>query len=217
VSTLNLAGANEFLSIVNGRTWVNEGTLTLAEGYIRFGYGSGGANTLTNAAGATFNLTSTNATPLDYANGTATFNNAGTLNQSVAIAHAIHGNIAFNNTGTVNVDEGTLTLAGSGTHTGLFTAAAGATLEFAGGTQSLDAGSDVIGTGRVLHVAGQIGIPYYVIQGRHDLFSPTPLVEAYFNTVSAPKKRLIIIEEAGHFALATHQAEMIAALKAVIP
>jgi proline iminopeptidase len=59
-------------------------------------------------------------------------------------------------------------------------------------------------------------IPYYVIQGRHDLFTPTPLAEAYFNKVSAPKKRLIIIEDAGHFALATHQAEVIAALKAVI-
>jgi proline iminopeptidase len=59
-------------------------------------------------------------------------------------------------------------------------------------------------------------IPYFVIQGRHDLFSPTPLVEVYFNEVSAPKKRLIIIEDAGHFALSTHQAEVIAALKAVI-
>jgi pimeloyl-ACP methyl ester carboxylesterase len=59
-------------------------------------------------------------------------------------------------------------------------------------------------------------IPYYVIQGRHDLFTPTPLVEAYFDKVSAPKKRLIIIEDAGHFALATHQAEVIAALKTVI-
>jgi len=59
-------------------------------------------------------------------------------------------------------------------------------------------------------------IPYYIIQGRHDLFTPTPLVEAYFAKVSAPKKRLIIIEDAGHFALATHQAEVIAALKEVI-
>jgi pimeloyl-ACP methyl ester carboxylesterase len=59
-------------------------------------------------------------------------------------------------------------------------------------------------------------IPYYVIQGRHDLFSPTPLVEAYFDKVTAPKKRLIIIEDAGHFALATHQAEVIAALKSVV-
>jgi proline iminopeptidase len=59
-------------------------------------------------------------------------------------------------------------------------------------------------------------LPYYVIQGRQDLFTPTILVEAYFNNVSAPKKRLIIIEDAGHFALSTHQAEVIAALKAVI-
>ena len=59
-------------------------------------------------------------------------------------------------------------------------------------------------------------IPYYVIQGRHDLFSPTPLVEAYFNKVSAPKKRLIVIEDAGHFALATHQAQVIAALKEIL-
>jgi proline iminopeptidase len=64
--------------------------------------------------------------------------------------------------------------------------------------------------------ATRFKLPYYVIQGRHDLFAPTPLVEAYFNKVSAPKKRLIIIEDAGHFALATHQAELIAALKAVI-
>jgi fermentation-respiration switch protein FrsA (DUF1100 family) len=64
--------------------------------------------------------------------------------------------------------------------------------------------------------AARFKLPYYVIQGRHDLFAPTQLVEAYFNKVSAPKKRLIIIEDAGHFALATHQAEVIAALKAVI-
>ena len=46
-------------------------------------------------------------------------------------------------------------------------------------------------------------------------YAPTPLVEQYFNKVSAPKKRLLIIEDAGHFALATHQTEVIAALKEV--
>jgi proline iminopeptidase len=56
-------------------------------------------------------------------------------------------------------------------------------------------------------------IPYYVIQGRADLFTPTPLAEKYFAKVSAPRKRLVIIEDAGHFALATHQADVIAALK----
>jgi pimeloyl-ACP methyl ester carboxylesterase len=58
-------------------------------------------------------------------------------------------------------------------------------------------------------------LPYYVIQGRHDLFTPTPLAEAYFKLVSAPRKRLVIIEDAGHFALATHQAAVIAALKEI--
>jgi pimeloyl-ACP methyl ester carboxylesterase len=63
--------------------------------------------------------------------------------------------------------------------------------------------------------ATRFKLPYYVIQGRHDLFSPTPLVEVYFDKIWAPKKRLVIIEDAGHFALATHQASVIAALKAV--
>jgi len=64
--------------------------------------------------------------------------------------------------------------------------------------------------------ATRFALPYYVIQGRHDLFSPTPLVEAYFAKVAAPKKRLWIVEDAGHFALATHQGEVIAALKAAV-
>jgi pimeloyl-ACP methyl ester carboxylesterase len=62
----------------------------------------------------------------------------------------------------------------------------------------------------------RFSIPYYVIQGRHDLFSPTPLVEEYFGKVLAPKKLLVILEGAGHFALATHQAQMIAAIKEVL-
>jgi len=70
--------------------------------------------------------------------------------------------------------------------------------------------------GELSTTATSFKLPYYVIQGRHDLFTPTSLVEAYFKKVSAPKKRLIIIEDAGHFALSTHQAEVIAALKAVI-
>jgi pimeloyl-ACP methyl ester carboxylesterase len=80
-------------------------------------------------------------------------------------------------------------------------------------------GSALIGAsveGELSATATRFKIPYYVIQGRHDLFTPTPLVEAYFSKISAPKKRLIIIEDAGHFAVATHQAEVIAALKEVI-
>jgi pimeloyl-ACP methyl ester carboxylesterase len=65
-------------------------------------------------------------------------------------------------------------------------------------------------------MATTFDIPYYVIQGRHDLITPTPFVEAYFHKVSAPQKRSILIEDAGHSAPSTHQPEVIAALKAVI-
>jgi len=83
-------------------------------------------------------------------------------------------------------------------------------------------GDGMIASGRALgfadvpNTAVGFKIPYYVIQGRDDLFAPTPLVETYFNKVSAPTKRLFVIEGAGHFALATHQAEVIAALKQIL-
>jgi pimeloyl-ACP methyl ester carboxylesterase len=65
-------------------------------------------------------------------------------------------------------------------------------------------------------VAARFAIPYYVIQGRDDLFAPTPLAEAYFSRVAAPSKRLFVIESAGHFALATHQADVVAALRQIL-
>lgn len=64
--------------------------------------------------------------------------------------------------------------------------------------------------------AVRFAIPYYVVQGRDDLFAPTPLVESYFTRVSAPIKRLFVIEGAGHFALATHQADVIGALTQIL-
>ena len=102
VSTVNLGGGATLLSINGGKTWVNEGVLTVAgDDAIYFGYTSGGTNTLTNAAGATLNLSSTHATPLNHWTGTATLNNAGVLNLTVAGAHAISGSIAFHNSGSV--------------------------------------------------------------------------------------------------------------------
>jgi pimeloyl-ACP methyl ester carboxylesterase len=69
--------------------------------------------------------------------------------------------------------------------------------------------------GELSATATSFKLPYFVIQGRHDRFTPASLVEAYFAKISAPKKRLIVLEDAGHFALATHQNEVIAALKEV--
>jgi pimeloyl-ACP methyl ester carboxylesterase len=56
-------------------------------------------------------------------------------------------------------------------------------------------------------------IPYFVIQGRHDVFTPTDPVIAYFEMITAPQKKIVIIEDAGHFALVTHKQEVIKTLR----
>jgi pimeloyl-ACP methyl ester carboxylesterase len=55
-------------------------------------------------------------------------------------------------------------------------------------------------------------LPFFVIQGKEDMATPTAVAIKYFNAVKAPKKKLILIENAGHFALVTHRAEFLAAL-----
>ncbi len=61
--------------------------------------------------------------------------------------------------------------------------------------------------------ARKFALPYCVIQGQDDLNAPTEPAKAYFDEVSAPKKRFAVIEGAGHFALATHQSEFIGDIK----
>jgi hypothetical protein len=44
------------------------------------------------------------------------------------------------------------------------------------------------------------------------MVTPTSAAVKYFNVVKAPKKKLILIEHAGHFALVMHREEFLAAL-----
>jgi hypothetical protein len=64
----------------------------------------------------------------------------------------------FNNsgTGTLQVDAGTLQLAGGGTSSGTIDVAPSATLEFGGGTHAVSGLSGGTGTGRVLVSAGTV-------------------------------------------------------------
>jgi pimeloyl-ACP methyl ester carboxylesterase len=64
--------------------------------------------------------------------------------------------------------------------------------------------------------ARSFALPYFVIQGRHDTFTPTPLVERYFAQVEAPAKELVILEDAGHFALVTHARECATLLRRLV-
>jgi proline iminopeptidase len=55
-------------------------------------------------------------------------------------------------------------------------------------------------------------VPYFVIQGKEDMATPTSVAIEYFNVVKAPKKKLILIEGAGHFAVVTHREKFLATL-----
>ncbi|ROZ64162.1 CARDB domain-containing protein [Ramlibacter sp. WS9] len=156
-SLINIGGGSSHLDLSGGKNWINQGTLTVGgDDFLWFGYPNGGTNTLTNAAGATLNLSTTHSSPLNFYTGTATLNNAGTINQTVAGGHDINGSIAFNNTGTVNVNAGALSVNGNGTDTGTYNVSAGTILNFGGGTRNLNAGSNVTGAGTLEAVGGTV-------------------------------------------------------------
>ncbi len=77
--------------------------------------------------------------------GGGTFNNSGTLAKTTGPGIEVF-NITLNNTGTVAAQSGTLRLTAVGTNAGTFTAAAGATVEFASSTGFLS-GSTFSGAG----------------------------------------------------------------------
>ena len=64
----------------------------------------------------------------------------------------------------------------------------------------------------LLKTANTLSVPFFVIQGKDDMATPTSAAIKYFDVVKAPTKKLIIIENAGHFALVTNSKEFLEAL-----
>jgi pimeloyl-ACP methyl ester carboxylesterase len=60
--------------------------------------------------------------------------------------------------------------------------------------------------------ANRFKVPFFVIQGNEDMVTPTSVAVQYYDVVKAPKKKLILIDHAGHFALVTHSEEFLATL-----
>lgn len=58
----------------------------------------------------------------------------------------------------------------------------------------------------------RLEVPYVVIQGSDDVFTPTETAIAYFEQVDAPSKKLIIVEGAAHFPHLTHTEQFLSAL-----
>ena len=55
-------------------------------------------------------------------------------------------------------------------------------------------------------------VPFFVIQGENDYFASTEAAKRYFKRIHAPRKKMVIIPGAGHFAYATNSEEFEAAL-----
>ena len=84
-------------------------------------------------------------------------------------------------------------------------------LEEGTGFQSEHVLSDQLAT-NLPQTACDINIAYFVIQGRDDIVTPTQAAVEYFKCVKAPKKELILIANAGHFAFMTAPDEFLQAL-----
>ena len=122
-ATLALSGSGT--KTLDGRTFTNAGTISWA------GTGSitGGHNAvITNQVGGVFDAQGDAGFDFNSAN---IFNNAGLFKKSAGTGTTSVG-WTFNNSGDVQVQTGTLNLAGGGTQSGTFEVSAGATLQFTG-------------------------------------------------------------------------------------
>ena len=128
------------------RTLNNAGHASWDSG--NFTAGSGAV--INNLAGGTFDVTFDSR--LSVATAPATFNNAGLFRKTAGPASA-NVNSPFNNSGLLQTLAGTLSLDGGGNHTGTFSNAPGATLNFGGGSHLLAPDSLVTGAG-VMAVSG---------------------------------------------------------------
>jgi hypothetical protein len=145
--TLEIASGN-LVNLVN-RTLENHGTVSLT--------GVGGivmdGAVITNDVGAMFVVS--NGSSLPYAGGSPRFDNAGTFQTQAGSGTTTFGQqFAFNNYGTVNIESGSLSLAGGGAQTGTMTVPEGTAIIFAGGTFTSSGNSSITGAGMLMVSGG---------------------------------------------------------------
>jgi len=135
---MTLTGGGHYLYT---RTVNISGASTWTAGWIYLYDGA----TINNQAGATFNIQVD--VGLSHQSGAQpTFNNLGTVTKSITSGETDFTATIFNNGNTVNVNAGTLTIAGGGAHTGSFTVAGGALLQVGGGAaHTFSAASSITG------------------------------------------------------------------------
>src|SRR6185436_1915369 len=100
---------------------------------------------ITNRAGAVFHAFGSGT--IIQVGGPSRFDNAGTFHRTDGGATTMAAGVEFNNSGLVEIETGTLGLAGGGSATGTFNAAGGALVEWTSGTFTLNPGAQLNGAG----------------------------------------------------------------------
>jgi hypothetical protein len=118
--------------------------------------GTGGL-TATNGAIFTNSGTFDDQNNQSFSGSTGTFTNTGTFTKSAGTGTTSFSS-TFNNNGTLQVEAGTLNLSAGGSSGGTFAAAASATLQFGGGTETLSGNSSMSGAGMVKFTSGTVNL-----------------------------------------------------------
>jgi hypothetical protein len=124
-------------TLENGGTmfWTGAGAITMSAGAV-----------ITNRSGALFHAQ--NAASILTPGGSPRFDNAGTFRKSGdAGTLTVQNGVAFNNSGTVEIQTGTLLLAGGGLSSGILMTTNAVLVEWANGTFALNAGAQLNGPG----------------------------------------------------------------------
>jgi hypothetical protein len=161
--------------------WAGTGNITVANGAI-----------WNNLANATFDGRS-NATMSGIIGAPSSFNNMGTFRKSVSSAMTTMG-LLFNNDGLVDVETGTLDLAGGGVSNGSITVASGTTLRFGGGTYTINPSSTISGPGNFIVGSDAINLPPSVsVVGTYSISGATTITGGtanFFNDIDLPNLTL---------------------------
>jgi len=148
---LNLSGVG-LKQLTLGRTLNNTGTATWVAGEVRAGTGTAINNT------GTWNAQIDSLIQGVFNGGAGTFTNSGAFTKAAG-SGTTAVSLPFTNSGTVDVRTGTISFGAGGSSTGGFSnSAPSVTLQFAGGTFDLNAGTSFTGIGTLLVSGGTLNV-----------------------------------------------------------
>ena len=75
--------------------------------------------------------------------------------------------------------------------------------------QSQDHFREAVEATDLLSIASNFAIPFFVFQGALDRVTPVAAVKTYVDNITAPKKELVIIPDAGHNVVVTKSDEFL--------